>query len=103
MGLQRADEIFSESRQKVHAAAGIHRDRRRLASASANRSTWKSGGGGGGTPVPGGVSGGGGDFANFAPVGASNVQSLGDLKSEIVNFLKLQFIGDDDGFEIFFC
>lgn len=39
------------------------------------------GGGGSGTPVPGGVSGGSGDFANFAPVGASNVQSLGDLKS----------------------
>jgi IPT/TIG domain-containing protein len=33
----------------------------------------------GGTPQPGGVSGGSGDFANFAPVGASNVQSLGDL------------------------
>jgi hypothetical protein len=32
-----------------------------------------------GTPQPGGVSGGSGDFANFAPVGASNVQSLGDL------------------------
>jgi len=31
------------------------------------------------TPQPGGVSGGSGDFANFAPVGASNVQSLGDL------------------------
>lgn len=40
-----------------------------------------SGGGGGGTAVPGGVSGGSGDFSNFAPVGASNVQSLGDLKS----------------------
>jgi hypothetical protein len=38
-----------------------------------------SGGSGGGTPQPGGVSGGGGDFANFAPVGASNVQSLGEL------------------------
>ncbi len=38
-----------------------------------------SSGGGGGTPQPGGVSGGGGDFANFAPVGASNVQSLGEL------------------------
>jgi len=38
-----------------------------------------SSGGGGGTPQPGGVSGGSGDFANFAPVGASNVQSLGDL------------------------
>jgi len=40
-----------------------------------------SSGGGGGTAVPGGVSGGGGDFSNFAPVGASNVQSLGDLKA----------------------
>src|SRR3990170_4036977 len=33
----------------------------------------------GGTPQPEGVSGGGGEFTNFAPVGASNVQSLGDL------------------------
>jgi len=32
-----------------------------------------------GTPQPGGVSGGSGEFTNFAPVGASNVQSLGDL------------------------
>jgi len=32
-----------------------------------------------GTPQPGGVSGGGGEFTNFAPVGASNVQTLGDL------------------------
>jgi hypothetical protein len=33
-----------------------------------------------GTPqAPGGVSGGGGEFTNFAPVGASNVQTLGDL------------------------
>lgn len=40
-----------------------------------------SSGGGGGTAVPGGVSGGSGDFANFAPVGASNVQSLGDLRA----------------------
>ncbi len=38
-----------------------------------------SGGSGSGTPQPGGVSGGSGDFANFAPVGASNVQSLGEL------------------------
>jgi hypothetical protein len=38
-----------------------------------------SGGIGGETPVPGGVSGGSGEFTNFAPVGASNVQSLGDL------------------------
>lgn len=33
----------------------------------------------GSTPQPGGVSGGSGEFTNFAPVGASNVQSLGDL------------------------
>ena len=32
-----------------------------------------------GTPEPGGVSGGSGEFTNFAPVGASNVQTLGDL------------------------
>jgi hypothetical protein len=34
-----------------------------------------------GTPEPGGggVSGGGGEFTNFAPVGASNVQTLGDI------------------------
>jgi len=38
-----------------------------------------SGGTGGETPQPGGVSGGGGEFTNFAPVGASNVQTLGDL------------------------
>lgn len=38
-----------------------------------------SGGTSGGTPQPGGVSGGSGEFTNFAPVGASNVQSLGDL------------------------
>ncbi len=38
----------------------------------------------GGTPDPGnpgGVTGGGGDFTNFAPLGASNVQSLGDLEA----------------------
>src|SRR5215216_2493959 len=35
----------------------------------------------GGTPQPGGVSGGSGEFTNFAPVGASNVQSLGDLNA----------------------
>ncbi|HET9913224.1 MAG TPA: hypothetical protein VFQ13_15115 [Anaerolineales bacterium] len=40
-----------------------------------------SGGSSNGTPEPGGggVSGGGGEFTNFAPVGASNVQTLGDL------------------------
>ena len=32
-----------------------------------------------GTAVPGGVSGSSGDFGNFAPVAASNVQFLGDL------------------------
>src|SRR5215207_1498751 len=32
-----------------------------------------------GTPQPGGVSGGSGEFTNLAPVGASNVQTLGDL------------------------
>jgi len=32
-----------------------------------------------GTPQPGGVSGGNGEFTNFAPVGTSNIQSLGDL------------------------
>ncbi|MCQ3936063.1 MAG: hypothetical protein DPW18_03330 [Chloroflexi bacterium] len=38
-----------------------------------------SGGGGDGTPQPGGVSGGSGEFTNFAPVGTSNIQSLGDM------------------------
>lgn len=55
-----------------------------VGNANAQRITMIVGGGssgGGGTAVPGGVSGGGGDFANFAPVGASNVQSLGDLKA----------------------
>jgi len=32
-----------------------------------------------GTPQASGVSGGGGEFTNFAPINASNVQSLGDL------------------------
>lgn len=54
-----------------------------VGNAKAQRITMIVGGGSsgtsGGTPQPGGVSGGGGDFANFAPVGASNVQSLGDL------------------------
>lgn len=34
---------------------------------------------GGETPQAGGVSAGGGEFSNFAPVGTSNVQSLGDV------------------------
>jgi hypothetical protein len=33
----------------------------------------------GGTPEPGGVSGGSGEFSNFAPVGSSNIQSLGNF------------------------
>lgn len=32
-----------------------------------------------GTPQPGGVSGGGGEFTNFAPIGSSNVQRVGDI------------------------
>ncbi len=35
--------------------------------------------GGGGTPQAGGISAGSGEFTNFAPVGSSNVQVLGDL------------------------
>jgi len=38
-----------------------------------------SSGGAEGTPEPGGVSGGSGDLATFAPVAASNVQFIGDL------------------------
>ncbi|MCC6905240.1 MAG: hypothetical protein IT326_05300, partial [Anaerolineae bacterium] len=33
----------------------------------------------GGTAVPGGISGGSGEFTKFAPVGSSNVQSLGTV------------------------
>lgn len=36
-----------------------------------------------GTLQPGGVSGGSGEFTNFAPIGASNVQSLGDFSPDI--------------------
>jgi hypothetical protein len=35
----------------------------------------------GGTPQPGGVSGGSGEFSNFAPVQSSNIQSLGEIPS----------------------
>jgi hypothetical protein len=34
-----------------------------------------------GTQVPGGVAGAGGEFTNFAPIGASNIQSLGSLSA----------------------
>jgi hypothetical protein len=36
-------------------------------------------GGDGGTQQPGGISGGSGEFTNFAPIGTSNIQSLGDF------------------------
>ncbi len=38
-----------------------------------------SSGGGSGTPQPGGINGGNGEFSTFAPVGTSNLQSLGDF------------------------
>jgi hypothetical protein len=60
----------------------LHLDVQNLGSGDARRITMIAGGGtagDGGTPGPGGVSGGGGDFSKFAPVNASNVQSLGDL------------------------
>jgi hypothetical protein len=37
-----------------------------------------------GTQQPGGVSGSGGDFGNFAPVASSNVQFLGDLNTSAI-------------------
>ncbi|HXF85523.1 MAG TPA: IPT/TIG domain-containing protein [Anaerolineales bacterium] len=56
---------------------------RNMGNARAQRVTMIVGGGSsgsnGGTPQPSGVSGGSGEFTNFAPVGASNVQSLGDV------------------------
>jgi hypothetical protein len=58
-----------------------------LGSARAKQVTMILGGGGAsgdstsGTSVaPGGVSGGSGDLTNFAPLGSSNIQSLGDLE-----------------------
>jgi hypothetical protein len=65
----------------------LHLDIQNLGAADARRITMiagggtaSNGGGGDGTPTgPGGVSGSGGDFSKFAPVNASNVQSLGDL------------------------
>jgi hypothetical protein len=55
--------------------------------ANAKRVSMILGGGAGsegippGTPEAGGVSGGGGDFGNFAPVSSSNVRFLGDLNT----------------------
>jgi hypothetical protein len=54
-----------------------------LGNAAAQRVTMIVGGGSasasGGTPEPGGISGSSGEFTNFAPLGSSNIQSLGDL------------------------
>lgn len=54
-----------------------------MGNVTAKRVTMIVGGGGSGsasgTPQPGGVSGGSGEFTNFAPVGSSNIQSLGDV------------------------
>ncbi len=57
-----------------------------LGNARARRVTMIVGGGSGtssgpgGTQEPGGISGASGEFTNFAPLGTSNVQSLGDLE-----------------------
>ncbi|HUS16988.1 MAG TPA: hypothetical protein VM536_18470, partial [Chloroflexia bacterium] len=67
-------------------------DVQNMGSADARRVTMIAGGGSSTSPDPdgtpgtggnGGVSGSGGDFTNFAPVGSSNVQSLGDLASGV--------------------
>lgn len=51
-----------------------------------------SGGSVDGTAVPGGVSGGGGEFSKFAPLGASNVQTLGDLDIAASLNATMQFV-----------
>lgn len=55
-----------------------------VGNSTAKRVTMVVGGGSsssysGGTPQPGGISGTSGDFTNFAPIGSSNIQSLGDF------------------------
>lgn len=56
-------------------------------STTANNVTMVMGGGSGsnapstGTQQPGGVSGGSGEFSNFAPIESSNIQTLGDIQS----------------------
>ena len=54
-----------------------------LGAANAQRVTMIVGGGSsnniGGTAEPGGISGASGEFTNFAPLGSSNIQSIGDL------------------------
>ncbi len=56
---------------------------RNMGKTSAKQVTMIVGGGSSGssssTPQPGGVSGGSGEFTNFAPVGTSNIQALGEL------------------------
>ena len=54
--------------------------------ATARRVTMIVGGGsasssGNGTPDPGGISGASGEFTNFAPIGSSNLQTLGDINA----------------------
>lgn len=51
-----------------------------------------SSGSGSGTQVPGGTSGGSGDFSNFAPVDTSNLQSLGNLDPNAVVAAKQKLI-----------
>jgi hypothetical protein len=88
-----------------------------MGNATAKRVTMIVGGGSsvsdGGTQQPGGISGGSGEFTNFAPIGTSNIQSLGDFfagdnisasQSLIVNVntspgaypLKISFVYIDD-------
>ena len=90
-----------------------------MGNSTAKRVTMIVGGGsgsstsGGGTQQPGGISGASGEFTNFAPIGSSNVQSLGDFspgnsifahQSLIVNVnttpgaypLKISFVYTDD-------
>jgi hypothetical protein len=63
-------------------------DIQNVGSITAKNVTMIMGGGGAGnnssdtgTAVPGGVAGSSGEFTNFAPIGSSNVQSLGSVKS----------------------
>lgn len=57
-----------------------------VGSSTASNVTMVMGGGSGatssnGTPQPGGVSGGSGEFTNFAPIESSNLQNLGNINS----------------------
>ncbi len=64
-------------------------DVKNVGMATARNITMVMGGGGSaasgndsGTPAPGGVAGSSGEFTNFAPLGASNIQPLGNLDVE---------------------